>query len=126
VTLTKAEQIERAFGVPTPAKKLERALTRRDDPNREPYHPVTPYQIGVLRQRVRELGHKGYQGWEACIILLMRGARIEALADAAGYPVEQYVEAMRRRVRRLDPAMREDMEDIAMSHIRLWNHLGPA
>lgn len=98
----KAAQIERAFGVLHPVKALRASLRRRDDPNREPYNPVTPYHRYVARQRLREIEARGFEPEDALIVLLMRGSRIEALAHAEGVDVEEVAAQVRHRLAQID------------------------
>lgn len=74
---SKAEQLERDLGFPHPQRLLTASLRRRDG-----YKEVTSFQRSVARQRLAELGDKGYSQDDALLILLMRGSRIEVLANA--------------------------------------------
>lgn len=94
----KAAQLERDFGIPHPERRLQTALRTRDCPDREPYHPVTPFHTGVGKDRIAELEGKGFEAEDAFIILLMRGARIEALASAADELVEELAAQVRTRL----------------------------
>lgn len=81
----KAEQLQRDFGVPHPLRQLRAGLRRRDD------REVTPFQGWHARKRIVELAQGGHDELDACVILLMRGARIENLAVGMGYRVNRRV-----------------------------------
>lgn len=74
----KAEQLEADFGVRHPRKALKAGLAARLE------RDVTPFQRAVALRRIDALADLGYTDHEACIILLMRGARLETLNVAMG------------------------------------------
>jgi hypothetical protein len=112
----KAGQLERDFGVHHPRKALPAGLRRRDD-----YHEVTPFHAAVGRDRLAGLGERGYDVVDSCIVLLMRGARVETLAKATGEGVEELVEEIRARLK-LQPwsGTLEPMVAESQRNLNLW------
>lgn len=113
----KAAQLERDFGIPHPERRLHVALRTRDCPDREPYHPVTPFHTGVGKIRIAGLEARGFEVEDAYIILLMRGARIETLASAAGEKVDEFAAQVQKRlngVADLDPFIGEAQRALNM------------
>jgi hypothetical protein len=94
----KAMQIERDYGVPHPTKRLFRALKARDDSE------VTPFERSVTWDRYSELQAASWKPEveDGIIVLLMRGARIEAVAAAAGDTVTGIRQQVTLRLRQLD------------------------
>lgn len=98
----KAEQLQRDFGIPHPMRQLRASLRRRDD------REVTPFQGWHARKRIAEITARPGVGslMEACIIMLMRGARVENLAVAMGYTVNRRVNETQEFVEDVKTAMR--------------------
>lgn len=93
---THAEQIERDFGIPHPRRMLFARLKAED--SRE----VTPFTESVGADRITEIVARGFTEEDAYVVLLMRGARREAVANAAGESVGDLVAAVRHRIRQVE------------------------
>jgi predicted nucleic acid-binding protein len=111
----KADQLERDLGVRHPMKALYAGLRARDN-----YHEVTPFHSAVGRKRIAELEASGLEREDALIVLLMRGARIEAIARAAGEFVEDLAEQVKYRLRCIGQDDLEPLIGVAQRNLNLW------
>lgn len=107
-------QLAQDFGIPTPKQKFRHAVNARDD-----WNEVTPLHRNVAADRIAELIGNGFDQDDACVILLMRGARIEAVADAMSQDVDHLAGGLKARV-----ANTPDLDTLyaeAQKVIRLWD-----
>jgi len=112
----KSAQIERDFKIPNPLSRMSAALHRASDAE------VTPFTVRVGRERLAALESRGFREGDNAIILLMRGARREAVAAAMGYRMKHmttFVADIRGRLRALTEADLDEMAGVALENIDL-------
>ncbi len=129
----KSEQLERSFGIRHPEKALNGALRRHDGSE------VTPFQQARARDKLLWLSReRDVSLVDAAIVMLMGGARIEAIAAAVFTPpnrpgkieearvhTSRWVRARLAQMReqRRGWAHRERLIELSHESLNLWHHV---